>query len=122
MTITQQVKELIQHPFLHEAVYYFNTGDSKLFEEMLFNIIFHTSDVTANNASRLYGRNWQMNSVALKPLIKEMEKPDNLDVKLPIPKERHAPTVKVFQAKKTQAKNSHIAHNQLNLFLQIAVA
>ena len=120
MNLKAQITAIIQHPFFQEAIYFCNTGDNGLMEHLLFEYGFHIADKTAFNSSRLYGANRWLNTCDILPLLKDMDKPDNLDLRLPIPKERHAPQVRVFQTRKSHPKHNHIAVNQLNLFIQVA--
>lgn len=86
MNIKQNTEYILQHPYTKKAIEEYNNGDSKMLEQLIFEIQFHTFDKTALLCSQVYGVNKWNNTVVIKDLIRNCAPPTNLSILLTIPK------------------------------------
>lgn len=91
MTIKQQIRFIIEHPYYQEAL-----RDESCMEKLLFEVMFGVYGTVAGNCSRVYRMNKRMNGPDIVTAIRDIEPPVNLDVRLPfvVPREV-APVVKM---------------------------
>jgi len=80
MTIKQQIRAVIEHPYYNEAL-----RDEACMEKLLFEVMFGVYSTVAGNCSRAYRSNKRMNGPDIVAAIRDVEPPVNLDVRLPIP-------------------------------------
>ena len=86
MNIKKNTEYIINHPQTKLAIENYNNGDSKMLEQLIFEIQFHTFDKTALLCSQVYGINKWNNTCVIKDLIRNVEPPNNLSISLSIPK------------------------------------
>jgi hypothetical protein len=85
MTIKQQIRAVIEHPYYQEAL-----RDEASMEKLLFEVMFGVYSAVAGNCARVYRANKRMNGPDIVAAIRDVEPPVNLDVRLPIPEPRLA--------------------------------
>jgi len=86
MNIKKNTEYILNHPQTKLAIDSYNNGDTKMLEQLIFEIQFHTFDKTALLCSQVYGVNKWNNTCVIKDLIRNVEPPNNLSINLSIPK------------------------------------
>jgi hypothetical protein len=86
MNIKKNTEYILQHPYTKKAIEEYVKGDSKMMEQLIFEIQFHTFDKTALLCSQTYGLNKWNNTCVIKDIIRNVEPPNNLSISLSIPK------------------------------------
>ena len=86
MNIKQNTEYVMSHPYTKKAIEEYNKGNTKMLEQLIFEIHFHTFDKTALLCSKTYGLNKWNNTCAIKDMIRNVEPPNNLSISLSIPK------------------------------------
>jgi hypothetical protein len=103
MTIKQQIRAIMEHPFYREALH-----DSKCMERLLFEVMFEVYGTVSANCSRAYRMVKRMNTPEIISAIRDIEPPSNLDIRLPIPQARQSTPVVVMQV-------AHVSQPELRI-------
>lgn len=79
-TIKQTISYIKSHPFYREAL-----RDESLMEKLLFDIMFEVWQITAKNSVSAYRDTKRLNAPEIISALRDLEPPQNLDLRLPIP-------------------------------------
>lgn len=85
MDIKQNSKYILEHPYTKQAVKEYIEGNPDKLEHLLFEIQFHTFDMTALLCSKAVGVHKWNNIGAIKKIVRHIEPPTNLSILLKIP-------------------------------------
>ena len=88
MNIKQNSKYILDHPYTKQAIKEYNQGNVEMLEHLLFEIQFHTFDMTTLLCSKAIGIHKWNNIGAIKGIIRHIEPPTNLSILLNIPSKK----------------------------------